>query len=80
MLQLADLVGIAAAHGLRCTDAIDATAATAPSHALSFDGIDLEVPSEWSEVLAAEQLFSWLHERGLVECHYVTFAADPTAR
>lgn len=74
--QRQDVVDVAAAAGLRCTTWIDATRATNPSHALSFAGVEPGVPTPWDAILEAERLFSWLHERSLIECHYLAFALD----
>lgn len=75
--QRQDVIDVAAAAGLRCTTWIDATRATAPSHALSFAGVQSDVPTPWDAILEAERLFSWLHERSLIECHYLAFTLDP---
>lgn len=76
LATLDEVRAIAASSGFRETAAIDATAATAPSHALSFAGVDLDAPSPWSEVLRGEQVFSRLHLAALIECHYLAFVVD----
>jgi SAM-dependent methyltransferase len=72
--SLAGIVAAAEAVGLRCTTSVDATAATFPSHALSFRDHGEEDARRFGEVIAAERLFSELHAASLLTCHYLAFA------
>ncbi|HRW39945.1 MAG TPA: methyltransferase domain-containing protein [Microthrixaceae bacterium] len=76
LATLDEVRAVASSAGFRETVAIDATVATAPSHALSFEGVDLDAPHPWSEVLLGEQVFSRLHAAALIECHYLAFVLD----
>jgi len=74
VVELSQVVSMAAAAGFSCTESIDATHQTVPSHTLSFSGPDDEeaTPSK-RQLLRAERLLSWLHARAIVECHYLAF-------